>query len=103
MSTANQIRARELPDQTNRRTFLDIRARSTLERGTEIRVTRGPYTQLVLRAACSRASIRESWSAVNSGLTTLSVNSWAIDPQDSSTVCAAATVGGGVFVISFAP
>jgi hypothetical protein len=44
----------------------------------------------------------ESWSAVNSGLTTLSVNSLAIDPQDSSTVYAA-TAGGGVFVISFAP
>ena len=63
MSTANQIRARELPDQTNRRTFLNIRARSTLERGTEIRVTRGPYTQLVLRAGCSRASMAEKAGA----------------------------------------
>jgi len=36
-----------------------------------------------------------SWSAVNSGLTALSVNSLAIDPHDPSTVYAG-TQGGGV-------
>src|SRR5215510_4187617 len=103
MSTANQIRARELPgpDQPS-----DIsRHPGTIHAGTGYGDPRNPWT---VYAASSTSGVfksidgGESWSAVNSGLTTLSVNSLAIDPQDSSTVYAA-TAGGGVFVISFAP
>ena len=41
-------------------------------------------------------------AAVSSGLTTLDVRTLAIDPQNPDAVYAG-TVGGGVFVISFAP
>jgi photosystem II stability/assembly factor-like uncharacterized protein len=40
-----------------------------------------------------------SWSAVNSGLTSLLVTSLAIDPQNSNTVYAGSA--GGVFAITF--
>jgi photosystem II stability/assembly factor-like uncharacterized protein len=43
----------------------------------------------------------ETWSAVNSGLTSLSVFVLTIDPLDSSTLYAGTT--GGVFVIRFDP
>jgi photosystem II stability/assembly factor-like uncharacterized protein len=43
----------------------------------------------------------ETWSAVNSGLTSLSVSVLTIDPLNSSTLYAGTT--GGVFVIRFVP
>jgi ligand-binding sensor domain-containing protein len=45
--------------------------------------------------------VGETWSAVNSGLTSLSVFVLTIDPLDSSTLYAGTT--GGVFVIRFDP
>jgi hypothetical protein len=43
-----------------------------------------------------------SWTAVNSGLTTLSVRFLAFDPKNTSTVYAG-TNGGGIFAITFVP
>src|SRR5262249_36609184 len=43
-----------------------------------------------------------TWNAVNTGLTTPHVSSLAIDAQNSSRLYAG-TIGGGVFVITFAP
>jgi hypothetical protein len=42
-----------------------------------------------------------TWSEVTSGLTTLSVTALAIDPSNSTVY--AATYGGGMFAITFAP
>ena len=43
-----------------------------------------------------------SWNAVNSGLTTLLVNTVAIDPRNNGTAYAT-TSGGGVFAIHLVP
>jgi photosystem II stability/assembly factor-like uncharacterized protein len=78
-----------LPDGVNLTTLLPDPRSGTLYAGT----SRG-----VLKSSDGGAH----WTAVNAGLTTLWVNDLAIDLRNPNTVYAA-TSGGGVFAITFAP
>jgi len=65
-----------------------------------------PQNSTTLYAAMAGKAFRSTdgaatWSEVTSGLTTLSVTALAIDPSNSTVY--AATYGGGMFAITFAP
>ena len=64
-----------------------------------------PQTPSTLYAGTGNGVFRStdggaSWTAVNSGLTSLAIDTLAIDPQNPSTVFAG-TSGGGVFSTTF--